>query len=76
VRQQVAHRHLLARNWIAEPKVGDVGRDGGVEIHLAIVDQHLEPGGGECLRVRPDGEDRPLVDELGAPELTYANPLA
>uniref|UniRef100_A0A0N4ZWA5 Nitrite reductase n=1 Tax=Parastrongyloides trichosuri TaxID=131310 RepID=A0A0N4ZWA5_PARTI len=65
VAQGIAHGDALADHRVRQGEAGQIGLDRLVPLHLALVDQDGQAGGGDVLGVRRDGEQGVLIDRLG-----------
>ena len=72
MREEVADRELARDPWIVQLELGDVLRDGVVELELALVDEHGERRGRHRLGRRSDRKARVLVGRLRRSLLQHA----
>ncbi len=73
--QQVADHQLARDIGIAQLEGRQVSADRIVPSDFPLIDQHANGRGGHCLRGRPDGKQRVLVDEVGLAQFPDAVPL-
>ncbi len=65
VAEGIAHGDMLADVGVRQGEAGQIGPDRLVPLHLTLVDQHGQAGGGDVLGVGRDGKKGVLVNPPG-----------